>query len=178
MTLFQAKELLKSHSIAFSETELASEADFLNHFSQSTHTKKTKEHEFCALTVQSNNEKKHIELLFKEKNGEYVFWDLFFGEFSFEYFSDDADDDCSYLVEEIQEIMKGYRVFIVVTNPRIKRWTADAQFDRSDSIDEINFQKAMKRIRKKRTLREILFGSIFKFCYEIYDWNTYERIIK
>ena len=180
MTLSQTKELLKSNSMQFTEMEFANEVDFLNHISQLPYTKKAKEHKFYALIIQSNNGKRHVELEFEEKNGEYVFWDLWFGDFCFEFFSGDADEDCSYLIEEIQGIMKGYHTVINVTNPVTKRWIADAQFDRNDTDDdmfgEIGFQKAMKQIRKKKTFFERLFG--FNRKYEIYDCNTYERIVK
>ncbi len=180
MTLSQAKELLKSNFIPFTEMEFANEVDFLNHISQFPYTKKAKEHKFYALIIQSNNGKKHIELEFEEKNGEYVFWDLWFGDFCFEFFFGDAGEDCSYLIEVIQGIMKGHHTIINVTNPVTKRWIADAQFDRNDTDDdmfgEMGFQKAMKRIRKKRTFFERLFG--FRRSYEIYDWNTCECIVK
>ena len=180
MTLSQAKELLKSNFMQFTEMEFANEVDFLNHILQFPYTKKAKEHKFYALIIQSNNGKRHIELEFEEKNGEYVFWDLWFGDFCFEFFSGDADEDCSYLIEEIQRIIKGNCTIINVTNPKTKRWIADAQFDRNDTDDdmfgEMGFQKAMKRIRKKRTFFERLFG--FRRSYEIYDWNTYECIVK
>ena len=148
MTLSQTKELLKSNFMQFTEMEFANEVDFLNHISQFPYTKKAKEHKFYALIIQSNNGKRHVEL--------------------------------EYLIEEIQRIMKGNCTIINVTNPKTKRWIADAQFDRNDTDDdmfgEMGFQKAMKRIRKKRTFFERLFG--FRRSYEIYDWNTYERIVK
>ena len=180
MTLSQAKELLKSNSIPFTEIEFLNEADFFNHILEFPYTKKAKENKFYALVIQSNNQKKHIELEFEEKNGEYVFWDLWFGDFCFEYFSGNAEEDCSYLIEEIERIMKGSCTIINVTNAVTKRWIADAQFDRNDVDDdqfgELGFQKAMKRILKTKTLFERLF--CFNRCYEIYDWNSYERIIK
>ena len=180
MTLSQAKELLKLNFIPFIEMEFASEVDFLNHISQFPNTKNAKEHKFYALIIQSNNGKKHIELEFEEKDGEYVFWDLWFGDFCFEFFSGDADEDCSYLIEEIQSIQKGNCTIINVTNPKTKRWIADAQFDCNDTDDDmfgkIGFQKAMKRIRKKRTFFKRMFG--FRRSYEIYDWITYECIVK
>ncbi|MGM9642084.1 MAG: hypothetical protein ACI3XI_02630 [Eubacteriales bacterium] len=180
MILSQAKELLIANSILFQECEFANEADFLNHISQFPYTKKSKAHRFYALIIPSSNGKKHIELEFEEKNGEFVFCDLWFGAFSFEYFSGEAEEDCSYLIEEIQELMKGKRTIISVTNLKTRRWIADAQFDRDDTDDdmfgEIGFQKAMRRIRKKKTFFECLFR--FGRKYEIYDWNTYECIIK
>jgi len=179
MTLSQAKELLVSNSIPFQECEFANEAEFLNHISSFAYTKKAKEHKFCALIILSENGKKHIELEFEEKNGDYVFWDLWFGDFCFEYFTATPVDD-SVMMDDIQQIMMGKRTIINVTNPVTKRWIFDAQYDRNDTDDdmfgEIGFQNAMKRIRKKKTL----FDNLFRFsrCYEIYDWNTYECIIK
>ena len=64
MTLSQAKELLKSNFMQFTEMEFANEVDFLNHILQFPYTKKAKEHKFYALIIQSNNGKRHIELEF------------------------------------------------------------------------------------------------------------------
>lgn len=179
MNLSQAKEMLLSKSIPFQEREFANEADFLNHISTSTYTKNAKEHKFYALIIHSNNGKNHIYLEFEERNGEYVFWDLWFGDFCFEYFCYDTED-CSHLVEDIQEIMMGNSTIIITTNPTTNQWLYDKHFDRKDLDDdmfgEIGFQKAMKRIRKKKTFFEKLFR--VNRCYEIYDWNTYECIIK
>ena len=178
MILSKVRELLNSNSIPFSEIEFVNKMNFLNQ--QYPYTTKVEERKSYVIVIQSNNSKKNIELEFKERNGELIFYDLWFGDFSFEYFSDDKNTDYSYLIEEIQEIMKGSRTSIRVTNPITKRWIADAQFVRNDTdvdmFGELGFQKAMKRIQKKKTFFERLFRLNRK--YEIYDWNTYECIIK
>ena len=179
MTLSEVKEILRSNSILFQECEFANEADFINHIFPFAYTKGTKEQKYYALIIHSNNEKMHLILQFEEKNGDFVFFDLYFGDFCFEYFWWDSIN-CASLVEEIQEIMNGNHTIIVVSNPKTKQWLSDSCFDRNDIDDdmfgEIGFQKAMKRIRQKKTFWEKLFG--FNRNYEIYDWNTYECITK
>ncbi len=178
MTLSEAKALLQSHSIQFQEMEFANEAEFFKHIHPYPCVNSAKENPIYALIIHSANGKKHIELQFEKKEKEYVFWDLWFGDFCFEYF--EYDEDGKSLIEHICEIMEGNQVFIVVNNPKTKRWIADAQYDKADSDDdmfgEVGFQKALTKIRKKKTFFERMFG--FSRSYEIYDWNTYECIVK
>ena len=104
MTLSEVKEILRSNSILFQECEFANEADFINYIFPFAYTKGTKEQKYYALIIHSNNEKMHLILQFEEKNGDFVFFDLYFGDFCFEYFLGDASENGSYLIEEIQEI--------------------------------------------------------------------------
>ena len=176
MTLSQVKEMLQSQALPFTECTFENEADFLHHISSFANTKNTNQNKFYGLMIHSNNEKTHITLEFEEKNNEYVFLDLWFGDVCFEI----GIEDCAFLLDEIRNIATGKRTVISVTNPARKQWLSDTVFDRNDSDDdvfgEIGFQKAMKQIRRKKTFWEKLFG--FNRCYEIYDWNTYECVTK
>ena len=188
MTLIQAKELLSSHCIEFTEMEFASEADFYDHILPFSYAPKANDHKLYALIIQSNNGNKHITLEFIEKKGEYVFSDLWFGAFTYEYLFDGVIENDSYSLQEIQEmlmddiqaIIKNRIAFITVTNPKTKQLISDSQFDRSDADDayfgEKGFQRAIGNIRKKPTLLWRLLG--IRRQYEIYDWNSYECITK
>ncbi len=178
MNLFQVKELLQANSIPFEEYEFENESDFLKHILSNPYTKKTKTSKFYALIIYSQNGKRHIELEFEEKDGDFVFGDLWFGEFCLEYFNCNisADD----LLDEIRQMMMGKRGVIIKNNAKNNRWIADAQFDLDDDDDDTfgkrGFEKAVKNIRKKKSFIKKLFG--IRHSYEIYDWNTYERIVK
>ena len=54
------------------------------------------------------------------------------------------------------------------------------QFDLDDNDDDLygkqGFEKAVKSIHKKKSFIKKLLG--ISHSYEIYDWNTYERIVK
>ena len=180
MTLSRFKTLLNTNSIPYQEREFENETAFVKYVIENPCIGRAKDNKHYALIIQSNNGNKHIILEFEEKNNEYVFWDLWFGDFSFEYFLGDAAGDNSYLMDKIQELIKGTTTIVSVTNAKTKRWIADAQFDRNDTEDdlfgEVGFQKTMKRIQKKKSFLERLFFAERK--YEIYDWNTYKVIIK
>ena len=178
MNIFQVKELLQANSIPFEEYEFENEAEFLKHILSNPYTKNTKMNKFYALIIHSRNGKRHIELEFEEKDGDFVFWDLWFGGFCLEFFNCNirADD----LLDEIRQMMLGNRGVIIKNNAKNNRWSADAQFDLDDEDDvafgKRGFEKAVKRIRKKKSFIEKLLG--ISHSYEIYDWNIYEHIIK
>ena len=178
MNLFQVKELLQTNSIPFEECEFENEAEFLKHILSNPYAKNTKTSKFYALIIYSQNGKRHIELEFEEKDGDFVFWDLWFGEFCLEYFNCNisADD----LLDEIRQMMMGTRGVIIKNNAKNNRWIADAQFDLDDDDDDLfgkrGFEKNVKKIRKKKSFIEKLLG--ISHIYEIYDWNTYECIVK
>ena len=176
MTLSRFKTLLNTNSIPYQEREFENEAAFLKYVIDNPCISRAKDNKHYALIIQSNNGKKHIILEFEEKNNEYVLWDLWFGNFCFEFLGDATGD----LMDEIQAIIKGTTTIVSVTNAKTKLWIADAQFDRNDTKDnlfgEVGFQKTMKRIQKKKSFLERLFFAERK--YEIYDWNTYRVIIK
>ena len=178
MNLFQAKELLQTNSIPFEEYEFENEAEFLKHILSNPYAKNTKTSKFYALIIYSQNGKRHIELEFEEKDGDFFFWDLWFGEFCLEYFNCNisADD----LLDEIRQMMMGNRGVIIKNNAKNNRWIADTQFDLDDDDDDLfgkrGFEKAVKNIRKKKSFIEKLLG--ISHIYEIYDWNTYECIVK
>ena len=178
MNLFQVKELLKANAIPFEEYEFENEAEFLKHILSNPYTKNTKTSKFYALIIYSQNGKRHIELEFEEKDGDFVFWDLWFGEICLEYFNYNISVDD--LLDEIRQMMMGNRGVIIRNNAKNNRCIADAQFDLDDDDDDLfgkqGFEKAVKSIRKKKSFIKKLLG--ISNNYEIYDWNTYEHIVK
>ena len=143
MNLFQVKELLQTNSIPFEEYEFENEAEFLKHILSNPYTKNTKTNKFYALIIYSQNGKQHVELEFKEKDGDFVFWDLWFGEFCLEYFncSINADD----LLDEIRQMMMGNRGVIIKKNAKNNRWIADAQFDLDDDDDGLYGRRGFEK---------------------------------
>ena len=77
-------------------------------------------------------------------------------------------------------MMMGNRGVIIKINAKNNRWIANTQFDLDDDDDNSygrqGYEKAVKNIRKKKSFIEKLLG--ISHIYEIYDWNTYEHIIK
>ena len=178
MRLTEIKEMLQAASIPFQERIFESESDFLAQILSDPYTKNTKTEKICALMIQSENGKKNIELEFCERDGDFVFWDLWFGEICFECFI--YCTDASDLLDTIRQIMMGNLGAITENNAKTKRWYSDAIFDLSDEDDgeygKLGFEKKVNKIRKKKSFIERLFG--VSFAYEIYTWDTYEYVVK
>lgn len=131
------------------------------------------------MIIRSNNGKKDIELQFNDVDNVFRFEELQFGDYCYEMFDCKEDMLADDLIRNILEIKQGNLTVIVLNYIRKKRWLADTCFDLSDDDDafgEPGFQKALKRIKRPKGLFSQLLR--FKEQYEIYDWNTYQCIIK
>ncbi len=175
MTLSEVKELLIENNIAFEELGFENEKEFLQHIAIFPCTKNARSYKIISLVIKSNNGKKNIELQFSERNNVFYFNDLWFGEFDYEMFNYNEKMLAEDLMRNITEIIKGNCIVIILHDMKNRRWGADALFDLS-SGDEIEFQRAMKRIEKPKSFLAKLIKS--KKQYEIYDWNTYQCIVK
>ena len=175
MTLSEAKELLKENNIPFSETCFSSISEFCLHIDPYVKC-------ICnntpviSLTVKSNNGQKNIELEFIDENndGNYSLYDLWFGGFSYEFFVYEEECLRQSVLYEINRIISNNMIFIVANDLKKKKWLGDACFDLREAEDD--FGKSMQRIKKPKSFISKLTKS--QELYEIYDWNTYQRIIK
>lgn len=135
--------------------------------------------EVIALIIQSKNGKKNIELQFCEANECYVFEELRFGDYCYEMF--DSKDALLFdeVLDRIDEIMSGSISVIVANDLKKKRWIGDACFDKNDSDDCFGIaglEKTIRSLQRPKTLLSKLIGS--KKQYEIYDWYSYQCIVK
>lgn len=179
MTLSEAKELLIENNISFELLEFENETEYFHHSILFPYTKKARSNKVIAIVMESKNGKKNIELQFNEIDGVYRFEEMRFGEFCYEMFDYNEEMLAEDLIHNITEIKKGILIVIVLNDIKNQRWLADACFDLSDDDEEfgkMGFQKAMKKIEKPKSFLEKLKKS--KIQYEIYDWNTYQYIIK
>ena len=86
-----------------------------------------------------------------------------------------ADD----LLDRIKEITNGNFTVIIKNDLKNKKWLADACFDLDDDDDAFGrqgFEQAIQRIRQPKGFISKLLKS--KLQYEIYNWNTYDCIVK
>lgn len=179
MTLSEVKELLIENNIAFEVLEFENEKEYWHHTAMFPYTKNARSDKVIALVIKSNNGKKNIELQFNERDNIFYFDDLWFGEFTYEMFDYNENMLAEDLIHNIKEIIKGELIVIVLNDIKNRCWCGDACFDLSDDDDvcgKIGFQKAMKRIEKPKSFLAKLKKS--KEQYEIYDWNTYQCIVK
>lgn len=179
MILEDAKLLLVENNISFETVEYRDEKEYWHHTMLFPYTKNAKSCKVIGIIIKSNNGKKDIELQFNESDGEFKFEELRFGDFCFEFFDVLEEMLAEELISNINEIREGKIAVIVANNLRKKRWIGDAIFDLSDDDDafgKAGYDKAIQRIHKPYGF----FGELFKskIQYEIYDWNSYQCIIK
>ena len=180
MTLIEGKRLLDSNNIPFSELRFNNTADYWLYKNPLANTEKADKNPVTLLVVSSNNQKKNIELLFADENndGNDTFIDLYFGQYFYdllEYEDFDCEEDLQQaIVNEINRVMKN-DIIVVAKEVRKKAvFHMLAFYDKKENIPGI--ENMMKEINKKKGLFAKLFGP--KTQYEIYDWNSYQCIVK
>lgn len=180
MTLTEAKTLLDTNGIRYSESHFNCIAEFESHISSFTFPDSIEECASAILTVASSNNYRNIELLFidEEHEGDYFFYDLYFGQYCYElfdYFEEDEDQP-QLLIDHINQIISNNTAVIIRNDLSRKIWDGDAIFEKNIASELQAFEKAKRRIQTKKGIIGKLFG--IKTQYEIYDWNTYQCIIK
>lgn len=179
MLLEEAKMLLAENNIPFELQEHQNEKEYWHHKMQFAYTDNAKECKVVAMIVKSNNGNKNIELQFNSVNNNFIFDDMCFGGFSYELFDIPEEELSAEMISIITEIMKGNLAIITVNNLKKKHLMGDACFNLNDddnTFGKPGFEKAIDYIKKPQ-------GFLKKFVkpqrqYEIYDWNTYQCIIK
>ena len=93
----------------------------------------------------------------------------------FDYNGEMIADD---LLERIKEIQSGNFVVIIANDLKNRRWLGDACFDLNDddAFGRPGYEKAIRRINKSKGFLSRLLKT--QKQYEIYDWDTYQCIIK
>ena len=179
MTLSQAKDLLIQNNIEFKLLEFKNEADYLKHSMLFPYTKKARSDKVIAVVIESKNGNKNIELQFNEVDGVYKFEEMRFGEFCYEMFDYAEEMLAGDLMHNIIEIKNGKLIVVALNDIKHRRWLADSCFDLSDddeTFGKIGFEKAMSKINNPKSFISKLKKS--KIQYEIYDWNSYQCIVK
>ena len=179
MTLNDAKILLSENNIVFDVREYENEATYWHHRMLFPYTKNARNSKVITLVVASNNQNKHIELQFNDIGSEFCFEELSFGDYCFEMFDYNEEMLADDLLDRIKEIQSGNFVVIVANDLKKRNWLGDACFvlnDEDDAFGRGGFEKAMERIHQPKGLISKLFRT--QTQYEIYDWNTYQRIVK
>ena len=179
MTLFEAKKLLTENDFVFKVSEFEDEATYWHHTALFPYTKNARNCKVLALIITSNNGKKNIELQFNAVDDDFLFEELRFGDFCFEMFDYKEEMLADDLLDRIKEITNGNFTVIIKNDLKNKKWLADACFDLDDDDDAFGrqgFEQAIQRIRQPKGFISKLLKS--KLQYEIYNWNTYDCIVK
>lgn len=179
MLLDEVKQLFVENNISFELVEYENEKEYWHHLTLFPHTENAKFCKVKALVVKSNNKSKNAELQFNEINAVFLFEELRFGDYCFEFFDADEDFLTTELISAVKELQEGNLVVIAVNNLKKRRFVGDAIFDLTDddvSFGKVGYEKAMLWIHKPRNFGDKLFKPIIQ--YEVYDWNSYQCIIK
>ena len=179
MTLNAAKKLLSENNIVFDVCEYENETAYWHHRALFPYTKNARNCKVATLIIASNNKKKSIELQFNDMGNGFRFEELSFGDYCFEMFDYNEEMLSDDLLDRIKEIQSGSFVVIIVNDLKNRRWLGDACFDLNDNDDAFGrqgFEKAIEWINKSKRLLSRLFRT--QKQYEIYDWNTYQCIVK
>jgi len=179
MTLDEAKALLTENNISFELRKYENETAYWRHTALFPYTKNARPCKVTAIVIRSNNLKKDIELQFNSVDDVFCFEELRFGDYCFEMFDYNEKMLTDDLLNHIYEIKDGSFVVIVANDIKKRCWIGDACFDLNDDDDAFGkpgFQKAMQRIRKPKGFFSVLLKS--KKQYEIFDWNTYQVVVK
>lgn len=107
-----------------------------------------------------------------------MFWDLWFGGYDFELFDATKEALPGELMKMISGIMANQWVFIEAFHLRKKRYSWARMFSYGEE-DEIHgkhgYLAAVRKMeRKKGSLAKRFHG---EKLYEIFDWNTYRRVV-
>ncbi len=183
MTLECVKNLLNEKDIPFIETIYENEKAYWlsNKEFENAYLKNARGIKVATIVIISNNKHKNLTLQFYEKNNEFEFDDLLFGSWFFEMFDYNPEMLADDLVRNIDFVMSGNAMVIdsyKICNGR-KKWYSDSIFNMSDDedvSDKIGFEETLARIEQKKSFLKTLFG--VKMQYDIYDWNTYQSIVK
>ena len=179
MTLNDVKILLSENNIVFDVREFENETAYSYHVSMFPYTKNAKPCKVIALIIKSNQGRMNIELQFNKTANDFIFEELRFGGFCFEMFDYQEEMLADDLLDRIKEITNGNFTVIIKNDLKNKKWLADACFDLDDDDDAFGrqgFEQAIQRIRQPKGFISKLLKS--KLQYEIYNWNTYDCIVK
>ncbi len=178
MTLDEIKEMLQENNIPYEISEFENEREFWRHIILFNNTKDAKPCKVIALIIYSKNGKKNIELQFNESGGAFYFVDLYFGGYSYELFDCQEKFLQQSVIDEINSIISNSVIVIAVNDLKNQKWLGDAGFSKKENDDSElqDFEKAMRRINKRKGFFAKLFKS--RIQYEIYDWDSYECIVK
>lgn len=178
MTLDEAKELLNTNNIPYELRKFENGAEYWRHTTLFPCTENFDPCRVAAMVIRSNNAKKDIELHFNAIDDCFCFVDLRLRDFSYEMFDRKDELQAEDLLQNIFEIIQGNVAVIVWNDLKKRRFLGDACFDLNDDgvFGKTGFKSAIQKIRAPRLF--LKNPKKEKTQYEIYDWNTYECIIR
>ena len=176
MRMNDVRRLLDDLGIDYCVSRVADQREF---YQQKGFLRAKDENAFQLICIVNPNHSKNIEIVFRSDDENPEFYDLEFGGYWYELF--DCTEECvsAELKKEMIKIMAGETYIIFARDAKSGAWFYDQIFYDSDNAEENcmdEFQKYLAKIRAPKSWWRKLIRRTD--IYEIYNWNTYERIVK
>lgn len=134
---------------------------------------------FWLIIIPNPNHEKNIEIIFKDAEENSEFFDLEFGYYCYELFDYIDMELSSKLVQEIRDVMQGNVYIIEARDAKTGKcfWVGGYENSSDESLNNMDeFEGMIERIKAPKLW-------LWKLCkrtdmYEIYNWKTYNTIIK
>lgn len=176
MTFSEVTQLLDSHSIGYDVRYIDNPAEY---YKKRGFPNIRNCPPFTLIVISNPNHSKDIELSFTGCGDNPDLEEMSFGSYCHEMFSFTKRYVRNVLIDEIKNIMDGKVYVICAYNQKNGRLYFDGGFDDSvfewkENMDE--FRKAVEKIRAPKNTFSRLTGRTDR--YEIFNWNSYEEVVK
>lgn len=177
MRLIDVKKLLDDNGYTYKETIVASRAEFYRQkgFNPSEDTGA-----FILISIPNPNHQIDIQIIFNDATDNPDFNDLEFGGYWYELFDCEEKFVAQELLTEIQRIINGntHIIFASMVKNGV-HWRWDGKYDDLPD-EEINsmdaFRNVVKKIKAPKSWWKRLTDNTY--IYEIFNWTSYEKIVK
>ena len=171
--------LLQRAGIPFVQKDYANERAYLQAYFRRPNLKGRSDEPVSVLLVEGGSEKTPVWLEFLPGAEGMSFRDLYFGEYSFEFFQNGDNVIRQMLTETIRDILAGKIHVIASWNSRNLAWNGDYCFyiapgEEDDDSDE--YAAVLRRIERPRGWFSKRFGG--ENTYAVYNWHSYREITR
>lgn len=177
MKLTDTKKLLDDNGFKYTETIVPSRAEF---YRQKGFNPSEDAGPFVLISIPNPNHQVDIQLVFSDATDNPDFNDLEFGGYWYELFDCEETYVAQELLTEIRRIINGNTHIIFLTAVKNGlRWHWDGKYDdlpdaEMNSMDAFN--NTVAKIKSHKSWWRKLTGKTN--IYEIFNWTSYEKIVK
>ncbi len=177
MKLIDVKTLLDENGYTYTQTIVPSRAEF---YRQKGFNPSEEAGAFVLLSIPNPNHQIDIQIIFNDATENSDFSDLEFGGYWYELFDCEENYIAQELLTEIQRILNGNtHIILASTVKKGMHWRWDGKYDdlpdaEMNSMDA--FHKSVKKIKSPKSWWRRLTRKTD--MYEIFNWTSYEKIVK
>jgi len=177
MKLSDVKKILDDHSYTYTQMLVTSSLEF---YQSKGFRPSYDKGAFVLLSIPNPNHKIDIQLIFNDASEDPDFSDLEFGGVWYELYDCEEDEIPQVLFTEIQRIINGSTYFIFAcTVKKGIHWKWDGVYYDLPDAEMNNMDAFRKTVGKIKSPKKWWKRFASKTdVYEIYNWTSYEKIIK